>query len=408
MKKRDLIKTTVVMTAMLLVSSVGYSVMNSDTTLTSGSAIVVVDTTEVDALESIELPPYVSEYNKTVVLEAGKHLKLEDLGIKAESSNELQYVFNKTPYKKVGEYTTTVKVRDTVTKLYTTLNVKVVVQDTKAPKIYGVKNITVTEGDKINLLDGVTAKDSVSGNLTKKIKVSSYSTKSLDKDQTITYSVKDASGNKTKKTAKLRIKSNPIKKLNKTMYATTSLNVRDSSSVKGKKIGSLAYAQKVIVTGQDKNTGWYRIKYNGGTGFVSNSYLSSKKPVVKKPTVTKPSTSTGSSSSSGSTTTKKPSTSTGSGSSTSKPSSGNTSKPSSGSTSKPSSGSSNSNKGSGSSSGSTSKPSTGKPSTSKPNSGSTSKPSNDDRYETDCAPTFDDWLSGQADCKELEDGDVWW
>ena len=399
MKKRDLIKTTVVMTAMLLVSSVGYSVMNSDTTLTSGSAIAVVDTTEVDALESIELPPYVSEYNKTVVLEAGKHLTLEDLGIKAESSNELQYVFNKTPYKKVGEYTTTVKVRDTVTRLYTTINVKVVVQDTKAPKIYGVKNITVTEGDKINLLEGVTAKDSVSGNLTKKIKVSKYSTKSLDKDQTITYSVKDASGNKTKKTAKLRIKSNPIKKLNKTMYATTSLNVRDSSSVRGKKIGSLAYAQKVIVTGQDKNTGWYRIKYNGGIGFVSNSYLSSKKPVVKKPTVTKPSTSTGSSSSnkgsssSGSTTTKKPSTSTGSGSSTSKPSSGSTSKPSSGS----SSGSSNSNKGSGSSSGSTSKPSTGKPSTSKPSKPSTSKPSNDGTVDCDELPwSSDTWGDDMA------------
>ena len=395
MKKRDLIKTTVVMTAMLLVSSAGYSVMNSDTVLTSGSAITVVDTAEVDALEAIELPPYVSEYNKTVVLEAGKHLTLEDLGIKAESSNEIQYVFNKAPYRKVGEYTETVKVRDTVTRLYATIDVKVVVQDTKAPKIYGVKNITVTEGDKINLLDGVTAKDSVSGNLTKKIKVSSYSTKSLDKDQTITYSVKDASGNKTKKTAKLRIKSNPIKKLNKTMYATTSLNVRDSSSTKGKKIGSLAYAQKVIVTGQDKNTGWYRIKYNGGTGFVSNSYLSSKKPVVKKPVVTKPSTSKGSSSSnkgSGSTTTK-PSTSTGSGSSTSKPSSGSTSKPSTSkpSTSKPSNG------------GSTSKPSTGKPS--KP---STSKPSND-RYETDCINGADDWLSGKADCYELKsEDDAYW
>ena len=198
-------------------------------------------------------------------------------------------------------------------------------------------------------------------------------------------------------------KNSQIKKLNKVMYATTSLNVRDSSSVKGKKIGSLAYAQKVIVTGQDKNTGWYRIKYNGGTGFVSNSYLSSKKPVVKKPTVTKPSTSTGSSSSnkgsssSGSTTTKKPSTSTGSGSSTSKPSSGSTSKPSSGSTSKPSSGSSNSNKGSGSSSGSTIKPSTGKPSTLKPSKPSTSKPSNDGTVDCDELPwNSDTWGDDKA------------
>ena len=117
-----------------------------------------------------------------------------------------------------------------------------------------------------------------------------------------------------------------IKKLNKTMYATTVVNVRDKANSKGKKLGTLRFAQKVKVTGQDKNTGWYQIKYKGKVGYVSGSYLS---------------------------------------------------------TSKPSSGSSNSNKGSGSSSGSTSKPSTGKPSTSKPSKPSTSKPSNDGFVDCD-------------------------
>lgn len=86
-----------------------------------------------------------------------------------------------------------------------------------------------------------------------------------------------------------------IKKLNKTMYATTAVNVRNKPSSKGKKLGTLRFSQKVKVTGQDKNTGWYRITYKGKVGYVSGSYLS-----------------------------------------TSKPSSGSTSKPSSGSTSKPS------------------------------------------------------------------------
>ena len=151
------------------------------------------------------------------------------------------------------------------------------------------------------------------------------------------------------------ISKQTIKKLNKTMYATTAVNVRNKPSSKGKKLGTLRFAQKVKVTGQDKNTGWYRITYKGKIGYVSGSYLS-----------------------------------------TSKPSSGSTSKPSSGSTSKPSNG------------GSTSKPSTGKPSTSKPSKPSTSKPSNDSMYETDCATGADDWLSGKADCDELEEGSSWW
>ena len=121
-----------------------------------------------------------------------------------------------------------------------------------------------------------------------------------------------------------------IKKMNATKYTISALNVRDKPSAKGKKIGSLPYGKKVIVTGRDSNTGWYRIKFRGGIGFVSGSYLSSKKP----------------------------------------------------------------------SAGSTSKPSTGKP--------STSKPSNDDRYDTDCVVGADDWLSGKADCKELEEGESWW
>ena len=129
----------------------------------------------------------------------------------------------------------------------------------------------------------------------------------------------------TSSSVKKSITKQAIKKLNKTMYATTVVNVRNKPSSKGKKLGTLRFAQKVKVTGQDKNTGWYQIKYKGKIGYVSGSYLS-------------------------------------------------TSKPSSGSTSRPS-----------------------KPSTSKPN--------NDDRYDTDCASWSTD---GQADCKELPDGAVWW
>ena len=90
-------------------------------------------------------------------------------------------------------------------------------------------------------------------------------------------------------------KKQSIKKLNKTMYATTAVNVRNKPSSKSKKLGTLRFAQKVKVTGQDKNTGWYQIKYKGKVGYVSNAYLSSKKPSsgssTSKPNTNKPSTS---------------------------------------------------------------------------------------------------------------------
>ena len=89
-------------------------------------------------------------------------------------------------------------------------------------------------------------------------------------------------------------KNSRIKKLNKVMYATTALNVRSKPSSKAKKLGTLRFSQKVKVTGQDKNTGWYQIKYKGKIGYVSNSYLSTSKPSSgstsrpSKPSTSKP------------------------------------------------------------------------------------------------------------------------
>ena len=62
--------------------------------------------------------------------------------------------------------------------------------------------------------------------------------------------------------------------ISKTMYAKSSVNVRDLPSTDGKKIGSLAYNQEVKVTGQCNETGWYRIEYKGAIGYVSSMYLS--------------------------------------------------------------------------------------------------------------------------------------
>ena len=112
-----------------------------------------------------------------------------------------------------------------------------------------------------------------------------------------------------------------------TLYATTTVNVREGYSASSNKLGSLSKAQSVKRTGVGTGdaVGWSRIEFNGKVAYVSSDYLSATKPQVS---VSKPSTG----SSSGSTQTSKPSSKPSTGSSSSSGSSGSqTSKPSTGS-----------------------------------------------------------------------------
>lgn len=61
--------------------------------------------------------------------------------------------------------------------------------------------------------------------------------------------------------------------VSKTMYAKSTVNVRSLPSTSGNRLGSLSKNQEVAVTGQCNETGWYRISFNNGEGFVSNKYL---------------------------------------------------------------------------------------------------------------------------------------
>lgn len=114
-----------------------------------------------------------------------------------------------------------------------------------------------------------------------------------------------------------------------TLYATTTVNVRDTYSTSGNKLGSLDKAQSVKRTGIGTGAaaGWSRIEFNGKVAYVSSDYLSATKPQV----------STGSNGGSSSGQTSKPST---------KPSTGGNSGSSGGQTSKPSTGGNTSSGGS--------------------------------------------------------------
>ena len=61
--------------------------------------------------------------------------------------------------------------------------------------------------------------------------------------------------------------------ISKKMYTIANVNIRNMPTVEGTKVGSLSARRVVYVTGQCKETGWYRINYNEGIAYVSNNYL---------------------------------------------------------------------------------------------------------------------------------------
>ena len=67
-------------------------------------------------------------------------------------------------------------------------------------------------------------------------------------------------------------------------FAKSNVNVRALPSTDGEKIGSLSTGDKITVTGKCNETGWYRIKFENSTGYVSDNYLVDENPV--KPTTT--------------------------------------------------------------------------------------------------------------------------
>lgn len=65
--------------------------------------------------------------------------------------------------------------------------------------------------------------------------------------------------------------------LSQTLYAQSTVNVRSLPEQSGEKLGSLTTNQEVTVLGKCNETGWYKISYNGGEAFVSDSYLGTEK-----------------------------------------------------------------------------------------------------------------------------------
>ena len=74
----------------------------------------------------------------------------------------------------------------------------------------------------------------------------------------------------------------------KTATATGHVHVRKGPSTNYTSLGVLKVGQKVEILGTDSATGWYKIKYNNGYGYVSNKYLKIDSSNQQSPTLSKP------------------------------------------------------------------------------------------------------------------------
>lgn len=71
--------------------------------------------------------------------------------------------------------------------------------------------------------------------------------------------------------------------VNETVYATTTVNIREGFSADTDKVGSLSRGQSVVRTGIGTGDaeGWSQVEFNGQTAYISSDYLSLTKPAAQ-------------------------------------------------------------------------------------------------------------------------------
>ena len=117
----------------------------------------------------------------------------------------------------------------------------------------------------------------------------------VDSEAEITTEKDTTDGNSTEENPS--IKENPIDKysfreLDQIMYVKSAVWVRALPTVDGEQIGSFAEGREVKVTGQCKETHWWRVEYKGGIGYVSEEFLTDVKPGSENTSTETPSTGT--------------------------------------------------------------------------------------------------------------------
>lgn len=75
--------------------------------------------------------------------------------------------------------------------------------------------------------------------------------------------------------------SNDFIELNKEMYTTSVVNLRESESIDSNIIEVAKLSKKVRVIGYYEGSEWYKVDYNGKVGYMNSNYLSDESPFIK-------------------------------------------------------------------------------------------------------------------------------
>ena len=188
---------------------------------------------------------------KDITIYVGDKVDLfKDIVISDNSNEELEKkVLGTYDVNKVGEYSLTYEVKDSSDNV-TTSSFKLIVKeipDTEAPKISGVKDITIYVGGTVDFYKNVTITDNKSGTIKKEI-VGTYNVNKAG-TYVLSYKATDVSGNVSTSKFKLIVKEKP---------ATTSTKTTTTAKVTGNKATYQAYAKSLCL-----NTyGWSETDYS--------------------------------------------------------------------------------------------------------------------------------------------------
>lgn len=176
-------------------------------------------------------------------------------------SSKISYVTSSTGNLVGG----VIKVADVNTKLEQVDNFSVTFKGENA----GSSNISVN----LKLCDSDGNATSASGSGTITVNAQQQATATTT-EQTTSSSQSSSENNNSQS---VQEKQPNFKEVNEKVYATQSMNVRESWSTSSKKIGGLSAGQEVTRTGIGDN-GWSRITYNGKTAYVSTQLITTTKP----------------------------------------------------------------------------------------------------------------------------------
>ena len=198
-----------------------------------------------DAVEQIKQ----SIEDKLIISEStyeyGTEIALEDLGldndIKVYINN--QELNNTYKFTEIGEYILKAEASQNYKKIFNKeefvtakKEVKIIVEDTKKPIIEGLEDKQITEGDTIDLKQGITAKDEVDGEL--EIVIEGEVDTSKAGEYEVKVKATDRNNNTTEATYKVTVVAKQVVEEETTTKATTNTQTTNTSNSSSKSTSS--------------------------------------------------------------------------------------------------------------------------------------------------------------------------